>query len=186
MTSSHDSLLRCTVKKSYSVAKHIAVTLLKAATVIGAVAATGCIAILSIPPIVGALSAPLSDLLSALAAVPLWVWAALAVPTAIILYSFLWCVKRDLTEEDWDSDAAQGSSNIMCLVLVGISVGIGALIGYMLLPDPPEAKLAFGGFVGFVSLIPIVTLTPEPWLDAFAYFPGAAWHHYRHRKDGEK
>ena len=107
MEANDKSLLRCTIKKSVDVAKKIGKY--AAGTALGILAAVlviyGAIGIWTIAadPAYKYLTAIVSFLFS----IPWYYYAGVAAIAAIPVYSFLWCVARELTEEDWESNEAK-------------------------------------------------------------------------------
>ena len=100
------NLLRCTVKKSWSVTKHL---ILCTSYLIDGIAAA-ILAFFGITGIWNALS-PIAERLweaitGALFAVPWWCYVIVLGLAAIPVYSALWCMARNLTEEDWQSEKA--------------------------------------------------------------------------------
>jgi NADH:ubiquinone oxidoreductase subunit 6 (subunit J) len=108
MIAEDKSLLKCTVKKSLDVTKKL---VLYASYIVDAVAATAlalygafgiwnvvsdavCKALLVITGFAG-------SAWGLLLAVPWYVYVGVVAVAAIPVYSFLWCVARELTEEDW-------------------------------------------------------------------------------------
>jgi hypothetical protein len=107
MEANDKSLFRCTIKKSAGVVKklakyvaYVAVGLI--ACVLSVYGAMG-IWVIAADPAYKYLTAIVSFLFS----IPWYYYAGVAAIAAIPVYSFLWCVARELTEEDWESNEAK-------------------------------------------------------------------------------
>ena len=101
------NLLRCTVKKSWSMTKHL---ILYVSYIIDGIAAV-ILAFFGIVGIWQALS-PIAEwlwcaLTGALFAVPWWCYVIVLGLATIPVYSALWCMARNLTDEDWQSEQAK-------------------------------------------------------------------------------
>lgn len=107
------SLLRCTLKKSADVTAKV--VLYASYAIVGIAAAVlaiyGILAIadvLFVPVLAAIITAAywcgivVGSLLGIVSAIPWYVYAGIVVVAAILVYSFLWCIARELTEEDWD------------------------------------------------------------------------------------
>ena len=111
---SEPSLMRCWLKKSYSVSVKvgmylggIAVAFIAAYVVwLGATSQKAAEIWAAFTSWCGSASAILSNLIGS---VPWPVWAALAVIGAIVGYSGAWCLARRFTNEDWQSDEAKNA-----------------------------------------------------------------------------
>ena len=118
-----------------------------------------------------------SNILAVLASVPWWVYALAAVPVAYLGYGFLWCVARDLIEDDWKSDAA----NAFALTLAAFALALAPA----LTPALTLAALA----LAFAALAAIFTVDPVDKITVWYFifrFPGAAWHHYHKQSEQER
>jgi len=105
-----DSLLRCTIKKTTSVlGKHI----LWASCVIDALAAI----VLAYFGVVGIWQVFGPVATSAVLAIPLWIYAFAVIVICYFGYGLVWCVARDLTDEDWQSERAKDISKTLALAL---------------------------------------------------------------------
>ena len=120
------SLLKCTLKKSAGVFAKVVLFL---AYIIDAIAA-GAIALYGLIGLSAVLIEPLlaayQNIIAAICNVPWYVYVGIIALTAIPTYSFIWCVARELTDEDWSSDMAKSISTVMVLGLVLVLVlGLG-------------------------------------------------------------
>jgi hypothetical protein len=150
------SLLHCTVKKSNQVlwkvlkyGMYLAVGIL--ATIFafyGAVAIYGLV----VPGLV--------CIWQFLTGVPWYIYLSILGIAAIPVYSLLWCITRDLTEEDWKSNAAEN-----------LTLAFAAFATLALVLATLALVLATLDAVDPVDHITI-------WYYIFR-FPGAVWHHYR-------
>lgn len=96
------NLLRCTLKKSLHTTERL---VLAAAYVIDVVALLACGFLLG-EVILPAIVACIAFVIALIFSIPWYFYVIAAIPVAIVGYSFLWCVARELTEEDWKSDMA--------------------------------------------------------------------------------
>ena len=147
------SLLRCTVKKSVHLTERLIVYASFAIVALTIVAIVGVGAMTILPPMVGIALGLLSVCWSVLASIPWYCYVAAAAVGVIPSYSFLWCVARDLEEEDWKSNSAYNFALALALAL-------------------PLALTA-------LALDPVSEIAI--WYYVFR-FPGAVRHHYRKAK----
>ena len=103
METNDKSLLRCTIKKSADVMKKLAKY---AAYVLGTLIA-GILALYGALGVWAIAADPVykivDSIISFLFSIPWYYYAGVVAIAAIPVYSFLWCVARELTEEDWES-----------------------------------------------------------------------------------
>jgi hypothetical protein len=100
------SLLRCTVKKSIQVIKKLSLYVVALA----ALAIIGYGIYLGLPTltmIAGMVVDVLVSIVTVLVSIPWYYYVGAVVIAAIPTYSFIWCVARNLTDEDWNSDTAK-------------------------------------------------------------------------------
>jgi hypothetical protein len=185
------SLLRCAVKKSMNVTLKLGKAVLILA-VIGVLILGG---INTIPQIVNTVLPVLSAALTLLAGavlticnfitlIPLWVYGIVAIPASIFGYSILWCIKRDLTVEDWESNAADIFALFFAVLFLAVftfAVLFLAVFTFAVL----FLFLAFAVFflflVSFFAIDPVMKVTPIYYIFRF---PGAWWHHQKTAKVG--
>jgi hypothetical protein len=154
------SILKCTVTKSSQVFKKI--VLYVSYAIAGLAAATiaiyGAVRIYDVvaPVIITVITAITTFLFG----IPWYWYVGIAGISAIPVYSLLWCIARELTKEDWESDAA---TNFAVLALLALLAALAA---------PAAAVLA----AALLAIEP-----PLIWYYIFR-FPGALWHHYRRRE----
>ena len=114
METNDKSLLRCTIKKSADVMKKLAKY---AAYILGTLIAGILALIAGILALYGALGVwaiaadpvykIVDSIVSFLFSIPWYYYAGIVAIAAIPVYSLLWCVTRELTEEDWESNEAK-------------------------------------------------------------------------------
>jgi hypothetical protein len=174
MEANDKSLLRCTIKKSVDVAKKIGKY--AAGTALGILAAVlviyGAIGIWTIAadPAYKYLTAIVSFLFS----IPWYCYAGIVAITAIPVYSLLWCVARELTEEDWESnEAAYLTLASLPLALAFLALTLASLT----LASLPLA-LAFLALALALALASLAT-------DTKAFLFIGAYLHYRKRVKAE-
>ena len=114
------SLLRCVVKKSAQVVKKCAIVV----TVLAAITIVGYGVYLLLPVFITIAGM----IVSAIISIP-WYYYVGAVAIAVIpVYSFLWCIARDLTDEDWGSGAANNAAFAVAVAFASIfEFPVGAL-----------------------------------------------------------
>jgi uncharacterized membrane protein len=172
MEANDKSLLRCTIKKSVDVAKKIGKY--AAGTALGILAAVlviyGAIGIWTIAadPAYKYLTAIVSFLFS----IPWYCYAGIVAIAAIPVYSLLWCVARELTEEDWESNEAAYLA-LTALVALALALALASLA----LASLPLA-LAFLALALALALASLAT-------DTKAFLFIGAYLHYRKRVKAE-
>jgi MFS family permease len=101
------SLLRCTIKKSADVMKKLAkyAAYILGTLIAGILALYGALGVWAIAadPVYKIVDSIVSFLFS----IPWYCYAGIVAIAAIPVYSLLWCVTRELTEEDWESNEAK-------------------------------------------------------------------------------
>jgi hypothetical protein len=172
MEANDKSLLRCTIKKSVDVAKKIGKY--AAGTALGILAAVlviyGAIGIWTIAadPAYKYLTAIVSFLFS----IPWYYYAGVAAIAAIPVYSFLWCVARELTEEDWESNEAVTLA-LTALVALALALALASLA----LASLPLAL----AFLALALALALASLAADT--KAFLFI--GAYLHYRKRVKAE-
>jgi len=112
-------ILKCTIKKSVDVVKKL-VLAVSYAVVAGT---TITISIYGIVGIWQAIQNPLHMVVSFLSGIPWYYYAGIVAIAAVPVYSFLWCVARELTEDDWESEEARWfATAVIVVAIVAIAV----------------------------------------------------------------
>jgi hypothetical protein len=120
------SLLRCTVKKSIQVIKKL--SLYVAALAVMAIIGYGIyLGLPTLTKIAGMVVDVLVSIVTVLVSIPWYYYVGAVVIAAIPTYSFIWCVARNLTDEDWNSDTAK---NVAVAVDTKTLLFIGAYLHY--------------------------------------------------------
>ena len=169
MTEINDrSLLKCTIKKSADVLNKVVLYGPYVIAAITAIVIGTAIVYFGITklwePIVNVISAAITAIWAVLSAIPWYVYVGGVAVMAIPVYSLLWCIVRELTEEDWNSDIASDIA-IVALAIVALALAIVALA---------IALVA-------IALVAIVALAIAVITDSKLFlFPGA-YLHYRKR-----
>ncbi len=176
MTIESNSLLKCTIKKSISVAK-------KVALVVGGIAL--CVAFIYAICLI--ISTAYDDILSGFSKIsdfafvlyeyasliPWWVYVGVVAILVIPAYSFIWCVLRELTEEDWSG----GTISITVIIPVIISILSGAFCGFVIGIWCNADTFAYPMIIGMaVVFLLFAFLLPER---SFTFI--GAYLHYRNR-----
>jgi len=107
------SLLRCTVKKSASILKKV---VLYGSYVVVAVAVLVCAGWLAWNGF-NAVLPVLNQMWLFLVSVSWYVYAGVVAISAIPIYSLVWCIARELTDEDWQSDLAETLAIALAIAL---------------------------------------------------------------------
>jgi len=184
------SLLRCTWNKSVDVFKKVLLCVSGFVVGVAALWIAHFIASTVVwKPLVNLISDTISviwliltSLGNILLAIPWYVYVGAIALLAIPVYSLIWCIARELTDEDWKSDDAEITSDVTALfvffamfttttsismIIFGInidSVGVGVVTG-----------LSGIGFSLFV-------LSGDPKIPKILLFPGAYLHYRRRMK----
>jgi hypothetical protein len=125
---------------------------------------------------------------AAVTAIPWPVYLVVGVPVIYYGYGVLWCIARDLTDGDWQSDPAQLSALGVCVSC--FLVAIIAFITAMQMIEQPFEAIKVGliciivsifMLAGVISFISILRLDYEriPVPEKPARFIGATINHYR-------
>lgn len=139
-------------------------------------------------------------ILGPIAAVPWYAWVVLAIPCAMLGYSFLWCVARELRDEDWKSDIAANVAVFNCVTLtIGISVScvsIGRFFVSNLSPKIGEPLGMIAPGIGILFILAgVASCGVVPWwvdhsvddptssCSRILYFLGAWWNSRKRMKD---
>ena len=176
-----DSLLKCTLKKSLHTTERILVYVSYVIVAIAALTATYYGAIYGLLPLfitlVDRVVKPTADvLLGILVSIPLWVYGLAAIPVAIIGYSFLWCIARDLTEADWESETAKDLAiDIAIAIAFAIVINIAFAFAIAL---ALAIAIAFAIAITIAIVIDIAIAITIAIDSKIMRFPGAVWHHY--------
>ena len=109
------SLLSCTVKKS----KQVLWKVLKYGTYLVAGVLAIVFTFYGAMAIYETVLPWATSVCQSLITIPWYVYAGIGVIAAIPIYSSVWCIARDLTEEDWKSEAATNSASALALALAG-------------------------------------------------------------------
>jgi hypothetical protein len=111
--------------------------------------------------------------------VPWYVYAGVLAVAAIPVYSFLWCVNRDLTEEDYKSDAAE---NFALTAFAALALAF-AITAFALTAFAFALALALTAFAFALTLA--LAEPPSKWYYVGRFF-GAVYYHYCKSKTNSK
>jgi hypothetical protein len=163
------SLLRCTLKKSEQV---FAKVVLLVSYAIVALALMGCGYLL----FTGVLIPIISPVVVAILLIPWYYYLAGIAILAIPVYSFLWCIARELTDEDWENGKVKALAVATVFVIAAVVAAIAfaaAAVGVV--------AVATGVVVATFVVVAIVIVAVSIALDSKPMrFPGA-YLHYRRR-----
>ena len=132
MTEINDrSLLKCTIKKSADVLNKVVLYGPYVIAAITAIVIGTAIVYFGITklwePIVNVISAAITAIWAVLSAIPWYVYVGGVAVMAIPVYSLLWCIVRELTEEDWNSDIASDIA-IVALAIALVAIALVAIV----------------------------------------------------------
>ena len=136
------SLLRCTIKKSWTVSKKIGLWIGGVAVVLIAgycawLGLTSQIAATIWTEFVGWCASSASIVTGIVTVIPWEIWAVIVALVAIFAYSLVWCIARSLIDEDWGSGLATDIAIWLWLMLgmvlvIGLGVWLGLVLGMVL------------------------------------------------------
>ena len=178
------SLLRCTVKKSVHVFERLFVYIayLIVGCTIGAITYLGVTNILFPSVAYGVIVA-----VAFLVSIPWYYYAGAVALLAVPAYSFLWCVARDLTEEDWKSNSANNFAVFVVPVFLAFVVSAFVFVVATFIAFVVVSAFVFvvATFIAFVvaTFIAIAAIESVDKITVVYYvfrFFGAAWNHYIH------
>jgi len=115
------SLLRCTVKKSQQVFAKI---VLLVSYAIVALAFLGCGYLLFTGVLIPIISPVVTAIVVGVLMIPWYYYAGSVIILAIPVYSFLWCIARELTDEDWNSREAENIAAFATIALATIALAV--------------------------------------------------------------
>ena len=178
------SLLKCTIKKSVDVLKKVVLYgLYSAVTIIliTAIAAVGYLVWLGfhsslVSDTISVIWLILTSLGTIVLAIPWYVYVGVIALLAIPVYSLVWCIARELTEEDWESGEAATVSIISAIAITLGIIGI-IIIGIIIAISDTKTN-APAILLGLsATLLGVFFLLEGPKI---LLFPGA-YLHYRKR-----
>ena len=177
------SLLKCTIKKSVDVLKKVVIYgLYSAVTIIliTAIAAVGYLVWLGfhsslVSDTISVIWLILTSLGTILLAIPWYVYVGVIALLAIPVYSLIWCIARELTEEDWKSGEA---ATVSIISAIAITTGIIITIIGIIIAISDTKTNAPAILIGLlIILLGVFFLLEGPKI---LLFPGA-YLHYRKR-----
>lgn len=165
------NLVVCTLKKSASVCYKILCIICVLCGIVGAYA----ISVWAFGIAVYLMS------LIALPTIPLWVIVAAIIVLSVILYSFAWCINRELTKEDWKSDAAiiTGLWGAIAAMVFFAAAGLAAII----IPTMCALLVVVGVLPIAIVVFSVGVLSTEDDPRICTEFFGAVWNHYKVKKN---
>jgi uncharacterized BrkB/YihY/UPF0761 family membrane protein len=171
-------ILRCVAKKSLQVISKIgivigciAVVLILAYGVYHAV--TSDVAMKIWTGLISVSGVIVESVINHFVAIPLGAWVLIGSIVAILTYSYLWCVARRFTDEDWKSKSANESALALVFALVLATLVFAFALVFALV----LATLAFAFALATLAVDPVDKITV--WYYVFRF--GGAWINYRKR-----
>jgi hypothetical protein len=185
METNDKSLLRCTIKKSADVMKKLAkyAAYILGTLIAGTLAIFGALGVwaISADPVYKIVDSIVSFLFS----IPWYYYAAVAsivVPIAgIVAYAFLWCVTRELTEEDWESNEAEDTALFTLTFAFAIVIAF-AFAFAITFAALSAIAFAFAFATTFAAIVAAIALA---FIDSKAFLFIGAYLHYRKRVKAE-
>ena len=176
------SLLRCTVKKSQQV---FAKVILLVSYAIVVLALLGCGYLLVTGVLIPGVVPIVTVIVAAVISIPWYYYVAGIAILVIPVYSFLWCIARELTDEDWISKSARNGE--VPTVFIGVSIVLAIILCILApysIPYPAMTLYNWAGMVLFLTLSFFVIVCGLYVVcdGEILRFPGAVWHHYRRMK----
>ena len=164
------SLLRCTLKKSQQVFAKVVLLVSYAIVVLsllgcGYLLVTG-ILIPGVAPIVAAI-------VVGVLMIPWYYYAGSVIILAIPVYSFLWCIARELTDEDWNSREAENIAAAFAAAATIAAVAAALVVA-------AAATIAVAALVAAAGVVAALVVAAADTNNKLMRFPGA-YLHYRRR-----
>jgi hypothetical protein len=173
METNDKSLLRCTIKKSTDVMKKLAkyAAYILGTLIAGILALYGALGVWAIAadPVYKIVDSIVSFLFS----IPWYCYAGIVAIAAIPVYSLLWCVTRELTEEDWKSDEAKILALAIAFAIAIAAIAIASI-----------AAIAFAS-IAAIAFASIAAIAFALAIDSKAFRFIGAYLHYRKRVKAE-
>ena len=139
METNDKSLLRCTIKKSADVVKKL---VMYASYIIVAAAAVES-SLYEFVGIWNAIQDPIKYAVALLVGIPWYYYAGVVALAAIPVYSLLWCVARELTDEDWNSNKAKDVA-----FAIAVAGAFAFIIAFAIAPDS-KVLLFIGAYLHY-------------------------------------
>ena len=179
------SLLKCTIKKSVDVLKKVVLYgLYSAVTIIliTAIAAVGYLVWLGfhsslVSDTISVIWLILTSLGTILLAIPWYVYVGVIALLAIPVYSLIWCIARELTEEDWKSDEAKSHASFIFMS----SFILSAFSAFFAYTQSFNSIDVFNFIFGFAIILAFIG-TISVFVIEVSLFPGAYLHYRRRMK----
>jgi len=170
------SLLRCTLKKSEQVFTKV---ILLVSYAIVALALIGCGYLLFT-----------GVLIPIIVAIPWYYYVAGIAILAIPVYSFLWCIARELTDEDWESGEAKALAVVVaaavCAAVCAAVVVAAAVFAAAVAAAVGAAVVIVVGAAVCAAIVAAAVFAAAVAFDSkLMWFPGACLHYRRRMKQGK-
>ena len=172
------SLLKCTIKKSVDVLKKVVLYgLYSAVTIIliTAIAAVGYLIWLGFNSSLATII--YSSIISLLVSIPWYVYVGVIALLAIPVYSLVWCIARELTEEDLKSDEAKSHASFIFMSSFILSA-FSAFFAYIQSFNNIDVFNFIFGFAIILAFIGTISV----FVIEVSLFPGAYLHYRRRMK----
>ena len=185
------SVLKCTIKKSVDVFRKVARYGLYfiIAGIIGAICLAIAITISAglysfMDGVVKLFNITISNVLSLIGSIPWYVYVGVIAILAIPVYSLLWCIAREFTEEDWDC-SRESSSLFAVAIIIGVPFIVSVIICWAV-PQLPFVVLLIMLIAIFVGVCSVCSFDTESKVEPNILGFIGAYLHYRKRMTGVK
>jgi len=118
-----------------------------------------------------------NEIITILQLVPWWIYVIVGIVGFVFAYSIIWCILREVTIEDWESELAYQSEMLLFVVGVICAGLVGCCIG-KIANESIFGIIILGMFFSFGFFM--ITLFDECNIQHILCFPGA-YFHYRKR-----
>jgi len=179
------SLLKCTIKKSIDVLNKVVLYGLYVVTIIILITTMAAVGYLIWLGFNSSLATIIySSIISLLVSIPWYVYVGAIATLAIPVYSLLWCIAREFTEEDWNCWMSRESSSLFAFAII---IGVPFIVSVIICWAVPQLTfvvfliMLIAIFVGACSVCSSDTESKvEPNILGFI----GAYLHYRKRMTG--
>ena len=166
------SLLRCTVKKSQQV---FAKVILLVSYAIVVLSLLGCGYLLVTGILIPGVAPIVAAIVVGVLMIPWYYYAGSVIILAIPVYSFLWCIARELTDEDWNSREAENIAAAFAAAATIAAVAAALVVA-------AAATIAVAALVAAAGVVAALVVAAADTNNKLMRFPGAYLHYRRRTK----
>jgi hypothetical protein len=188
------SVLKCTIKKSVDVFRKVARYGLYfiIAGIIGAICLAIAITISAglysfMDGVVKLFNITISNVLSLIGSIPWYVYVGVIAILAIPVYSLIWCIAREFTEEDWNCWMSRESSSLFTFaIIIEVPFIVSVIICRAVVPQPTFVVFLIMLIAFFVGACSVCSSDTESKVEPNILGFIGAYLHYRKRMTGVK